>query len=304
MVRPVKLRLDIWPRVRGIQVLPAMRLGGPMPWIIAIMAALTVLTTGGAFGLANFAERTRAGLEGGLTVQIIEADPAVRAAQARQAAQLLAQDPGVAAVRIVPEAELARLLDPWLGEMAGSEMIALPAVLDVTAPGAVDAASLSRLRASLARVAPSARLDPQADWLGPVFDTVRALRWLAGTLILVLMAASAAAVWLAARNAFDANRETIEIVHHLGAGDSQIAGIFQRSVLIDAVLGALIGGVVGAAALWLLGGRFSALDSGVIESGSLSALDWLGVAAVPAGIVAVALLTARRTVTTRLGRML
>jgi cell division transport system permease protein len=137
-----------------------------------------------------------------------------------------------------------------------------------------------------------------------VFDAIRALRWLALLLIGLLTAASAAAVWLAARNAFDANRETIEIVHHLGAGDTQIAGIFQRSVLRDAALGAGLGAVLGAAILALLGTRFAALQSGVVESGSLSTLDWLGIALVPVAMVGVALVTARRTVMVRLRRML
>ena len=293
-----------WSGSPAAQVVPATRLGGPMPWVIAIMVALTVLAAGGALALANFAERTRAGLEGGLTVQIVEPDPTERAAQAERAAQSLARSPGVTAVRTVPEQELVQLVEPWLGEAAQSEAVALPALIDVTLAGPADEAVLARLRAELARAAPSARLDPQAAWLGPVFDTVRALRWLALLLIALLTAASAAAVWLAARNAFDANRATIEIVHHLGANDAQIAGIFQRSVLIDAALGAGLGALLGASILVLLGGRFAALQSGVVESGSLSPLDWVGVAAVPVVMVGVALVTARRTVMTRLGRML
>lgn len=290
--------------VRAARVLPATRLGGPMPWVIAIMAALTVLAAGGALALANFAERTRAGLEGGLTVQIIEADAVSRDAQAARAAQALRREPGVTAVRVVPEDELARLIDPWLGEAAQSDTVALPAMIDVALASPADEATLARLRAALARIAPAARLDPQADWLGPVFETIRALRWLALMLIVMLAAASAATVWLAARNAFDANRETIEIIHHLGGDDAQIAAIFQRSVLRESALGATLGALLGAAVLALLGARFAALQSGVIESGSLSPLDWLGVALVPVAIVGVALATARRTVMARLGRML
>ena len=286
------------------QVLPATRLNGPMPWIIAIMVALTVLAAGGALALANFAERTRAGLEDGLTVQIVEADPAMRDAQARRAADLLARYPGVSAVRAVPPAELAQLVEPWLGDTARSDAVTLPALIDVTLAARADDTSVARMRAALTRVAPAARLDRQADWLGPVFDTIRALRWLALMLVVLLTAASAAAVWLAARNAFDANRATIEIVHHLGAGDSQIAGIFQRGVLVDSALGAMLGATLGAGMLALLAGRFAALQSGLIESGSFSPLDWLGVALVPVAMIGVALLTARRTVMARLGRML
>lgn len=293
-----------WRGSTTAQVLPATRLGGPMPWVIAIMVALTVLAAGGALALANFAAQTRAGLEGGLTVQIVEADPAARAAQARSALALLARQEGVAEVTAVPEAELAQLVEPWLGEAADSDAIALPALIDVRLDAPADDAMLARLRGELARVAPAARLDAQADWLGPVFDAIRALRWLALMLIVLLTLASAAAVWLAARNALDANRETIEIVHHLGGNDAQIAGIFQRSVLIDAVLGGVLGLMFGAAALALLGTRFAALRSGMVESGSLSAFDWLLIALVPVAMTVVALFTARQTVMARLGRML
>lgn len=289
---------------RTAQVLPATRLGGPMPWIIAIMVALTVLATGGALALANFTAQTRAGLEGGLTIQIVEGDPAARAALVSRAAATVARQAGVAEVRVVPEAELARLIEPWLGEAAASEAVTLPALIDVRLEDAADAATLARLRGELARAAPAARLDQQSDWLEPVFDAIRALRWLAMMLILLLTLASAAAVWLAARNALDANRETVEIVHHLGGDDAQIAGIFQRSVVIDAAIGGALGLAFGAAALALLGVRFAALQSGAVESGSLSVLDWLLVAFVPVAMAVVALVTARRTVMARLGRML
>lgn len=275
-----------------------------MPWVIAIMATLTVLAVTGALALANFAERTRAGLEGGLTVQIVEADPVARDAQAARAAQILARQPGVVAVRTVPQAELARLVEPWVGAVAASEALTLPALIDVTLTGPANAAVLDRLRSELVRIAPAARIDAQATWLGPIFDTVATLRWLALMLIVLLTAASAASVWLAARNAFDTNRETLEIVHHLGGDDTQIARIFQRMVLVDAAWGALVGAGFGALVLGLLGTRLAALQSGVVESGSLSVLDWLGVAAVPVAMVGVAIVTARRTVLARLGRML
>lgn len=289
---------------RGGQILPASRLGGPIPWVIAIMVALSVLAAGGALALANFAARAQAGLEGGLTVQIVEADRAARSVQTRAALDVLARDTAVASVRLVPEDELAKLVEPWLGAAAGSDALTMPALIDVRLAAPADDRTLAALRGALARVAPAARLEAQADWLGPVFGAIRALRWLAMALIVLLTLASAAAVWLAARNAFDANRETIEIVHHLGAGDAQIARLFQRSVLADAALGGALGLALGAAVLALLGMRFSALESGMVDSGALAPVDWLLVALVPVIMTGIALLTARRTVMPRLGRML
>lgn len=290
--------------VGGAQVLRSSRLGGPMPWVIAIMVALSTLATGGAIALANFAARSQAGLEGGVTVQIVEPDPAARDGQARAALGVLARHRAVAAARLVPADELAELVTPWLGDAASSEAVAMPALIDLRLAAPADPATLASLREALERVAPAARLDAQADWLAPVFGAIRALRWLAMMLIVLLTLASAATVWLAARNAFDANRETIEIVHHLGAGDAQIAALFQRAVLADAALGGVVGVTLGAAVLALLGGRFAALESGMVDSGALGPSDWLLVALVPVIMAGVALLTARRTVMTRLGRML
>lgn len=303
-VRSLKARLAGRFASPRVQVLPATRMAGPMVWVIAIMAALTVMAAGAALALARFTSQARAGLEGGVTVQIVEADGAASAAQARRAEAALRNIPGVVDVRIVPNQELERLVEPWLGTTAASANIALPALIDVRLDSAADGATLARLRAELAQAAPAARLDAQADWLGPVLDTVRALRWLAILLIALLTLASAAAIWLATRNALDANRETIEIVHYLGAGDAQIARIFQHAVLRDAIVGGVLGLALGMGALFIIGARFAALQSGMVGSGALAPLHWLLVALVPAIMAWVAVATARRTVLARLGRML
>ena len=53
---------------RAAHLLPQARLGGPMPWVIAIMVALTVLAAGGGLALANLADRARGELAGSATV--------------------------------------------------------------------------------------------------------------------------------------------------------------------------------------------------------------------------------------------
>ena len=284
-------------------ILPRARLGGPMPWVIAIMVALTVLAAGGAIAMANLAAQARSDLSGGVTIQIVEADPVLRDAQARRTLAALDTLDIVQARRLVPEAELEALIEPWLGGGVRSEAVPLPALIDVNLAGAADARALAELRAALAPVAPDARVDAQAQWLGPVFDAISALRWLALGLIVLLAFTSAAAVWLAARNALNANRGTIEVVHLLGGTDGQIARIFQRSAVIDAGLGGAVGLVLGAVGLSVLGAQFAALESGMVAGGGLDFGDWLLLALVPVAGAAIALLTARMTVMASLGKM-
>ena len=282
------------------------RLGGPMPWVIAIMIALTVMAAAAGLALSNLARNASAEIAGGITVQIVEAAPAERDRQTEVALALLSNRDDVAEVRRVPDAELEDLIEPWLGEAAGTadEAIPIPALIDARLRGPVTARRLEALRAELTASVPSARVDAQSGWLAPVFQAISSLHWLAIGLVVLLAATSAAAVWLAARSALGSNRDTIEIVHLLGGTDGQIARIFQRSIAVDALVGGVVGLLLGLIALFLLGRQFAGLGSGMVAGGGLGVADWVAIGAIPLAGVLIAMLTARVTVLAALRRML
>jgi cell division transport system permease protein len=276
-----------------------------MPWIMAIMVALVMIGAGGALVMQEMTRAATLGLASTATVQIVEADAAARAAQAQTAATLLRTDSAVAEVRVVPRAEIEALLEPWLGQGAlDGELVPVPALLDVRLNGPADAATLRRLSVRIAEAAPAARIDAQSAWLAPLYDAIRSVRYLAVTMALLLAAIGITAVWLAARNALASNAKTVEVVHLLGGDDQQIASVFQRAVLPDAVAGSLIGGGLGAGTLWLLGQQFAALEAGLVAGAGLSAGDWLLLLIVPILAIASALFTARLTVLTALRKSL
>lgn len=287
------------------RILPQARLSGPMPWVIAIMIALTVIAAAAGLALSNLASNAQAEISGGLTVQIVEAAPAQRNRQAETSVAILTNRDDVASVRRVPDAELALLLEPWLGEtLDEDDAIPTPALIDVRLRGAVTPERLEGIALALSAAAPAARVDAQSGWLGPVFEAIRSMQYLAIGLVVLLAATSAAAVWLAARSALGSNSEVIEVIHHLGGSDGQIAGIFQRSIGIDALLGGLAGLALGLAAVLLLGQQFAGLGSGLVAGGGLELMDWLLIAAIPLFGVVLAVITARFTVTSALRRML
>ncbi len=289
---------------RAAQLVPQARLAGPMPWVIAIMVALTVIAAAGGLALTNLAQGARAELAGGATVQIVEAGAPERERQAGQAERLLANHAAVAEVRRVPDAELDRLLEPWLELDGTGEAIPVPALIDVRLRGEADQATLAELQQALLTVAPAARVDAQSGWLRPVFSAISSLQWLALALVVLLAATSASAVWLAARSALGTNRDTIEVVHLLGGTDTQIARIFQRSIGFDATLGGSVGLALGLGAVLLLGRSFAELGSGMIAGGGLGLSDWVLLALVPLAAIVIAMFTARMTVLTALRKML
>ncbi len=293
------------PRGRAAaRLLPPARLTGPIPWVIAILIALVVIAAAGGLALRNLASTARADLATAVSVQVIEANPDLRSARGAAAVKVLTAIEGVQSVRLVPEAELIALLEPWLGEAASSSDVPIPALIDVELARSAGPAEIARIEAALAAKVPGARVDAQGDWLRPVYDALAALQWLALGLIALIALATAAAVWLAARNAFASARETVEIMHLLGASAAQISAVFLRDVLREAVFGAAVGAGLGVGAVWLLGQQFAALDSGMVGGGGLGLTDGLVIAAIPLAGVLLALATARITIALALRDML
>ena len=295
-------------RLSGIgetELVPQARLSGPMPWVIAIMVAMTMIAAAAGLTLRGAARAATAELEGGLTVQIVEAEPGKRARQAEAALAKLLATPGVVSARVVPQAEVDALIEPWLGTGASdAQAVPIPALIDVRLSGAVAPDRVAALQEQLRGVAPSARADAQSSWLGPVFAALNSLKWLAFALVALLALALAAAVLLAARTALGTNRETIEIVHLLGGTDAQIARVFQRSIGVDAAGGGVVGMALAAVVILFLGQRFASLDAGLVDGGALGLVEWLWLAAIPLLAIGLAMLTARFTVVHALRKML
>jgi cell division transport system permease protein len=299
-----------WRRLSGmgeVELVPQARLSGPMPWVIAIMVAMTAIAAAAGLALHNTAQAAAAELAGGVTVQIVEAGPAKRSAEAQAAVRRLGAMADVVSVRLVPQAEIDVLIEPWLGsgvaEDAGGA-IPIPALIDVRLRGAVTPERVDGVQRALRDVAPSARVDAQSSWLKPVFDAIESLQWLAAALVVLLATALAAAALLAARTALGTNRDTIEIVHLLGGSDAQIARVFQRSIGIDAAGGGVVGLALAAVVILFLGRRFAGLGAGMVDSGALGVVDWSLLVLIPVLAVVLAMVTARFTVLHNLRKML
>lgn len=278
-----------------------------MPWVIAIMVSLTVIAAAAGLALHNAALATAAELEGGITVQIVEAGEQERETQVQAVLERLRAMPDMIAVRRVPDAEVDALIEPWLG--SGSKAtdtmeIPVPALIDARVQSAVTAERLAAIQRDLESAAPAARVDAQSGWLEPVFEALQSLQWLAISLVVLLTGALTAAVLLAARNALGANRDTIEIVHLLGGTDAQIARVFQRSIGVDAAGGGIVGLLLAVVVILFLGRRFARLSASLIDNGALLWGDWLVLALIPLLAVLLAMITARLTVMHALRKML
>jgi cell division transport system permease protein len=285
------------------RLLPEGRLSGPMPWVIAIMMFLTILAAAAGLGLGSAADSLDRDTGNRATVQIVEPNPDRREAETRAALAVLDGLPGVAEARRVEPAEMEELLEPWLGPGGLEGELPIPAMIDLELSSAAYA-RIDSLRAAVARAAPSARIDDNAQWLAPLAGLIGSLRWLAGALVVLMIGATAATVVLAARASLDTHRSTIEVLHLMGATDVQVARLFQRRIALDALFGGMTGLLAAALVLLVIGNRVGALGSELLGSAGLPVLSWLLLVALPVGGVFLAMLVARTTILRALSRLL
>ena len=272
-----------------------------MAWVLAIMLFMTVLATAAGVATAAAAGAMGRELAGRATVQIATADAVTRAATEQRVVDALRASRAVRAVRVVPRAELTRILGPWLGDTAGDGELPIPALIDIDLADRADA--LPQVRALLARIAPAAQVDRHGDAMASIGRLLTGFTVLSATLVVLMAVATAAVVILAARAGLEAHRTTIEVMHALGATDVQVARLFQRRLARDASWGALFGGVAGWLVVALAGSQIGAAGSQLLAGLSLGREGWVAIALLPVVFVLLAAIVARRAVLQALGRL-
>lgn len=270
------------------QLLPKDRLAGPTAWLMAIMLFVTVVVAAAGLALAHGAALAKRGVEHRYSVELDDGSRSGAALAAR-----LRAVGGITTATPVAEEELRATLESWLGPLAHSDALPLPAMVDVTlAPGA----DAGRVKAEVGRAAPGARFIANEARLGPVLRVVTMIGWLALGLVVLMALAAAAVVLLATRGAFDTHRQTLEIMHGVGATDRQVTRLFMRQMAIEALVGGVAGTVAAGVVLGLLVGGGTALSGALGGADLLGWRDALLLAALPLLGALMAMLVARRTV--------
>ena len=171
-------------------------------------------------------------------------------AQTEAALRILEQTGGIASARVLDEAEVQTLLEPWFGPDLPTDAMEIPNLIEIaeTAEG-YDAQGL-RLR--LEAEVPGAVLDDHARWRAPLVKAAGRLRTFGWFSIILISLTIAAIVTLAANAALAANAQIIAVLRLVGATDRYIATAFVRRFTLRSLIGAGVGTVVGLIAVMLM----------------------------------------------------
>lgn len=269
-----------------------------LPTLVGAMSFLAALAIAGTLAAAALASHWQSDTGSALTVQVTDpADPAASGNGTRLQAVLsiLKASPNVVGPHQLSDDQMNSLLQPWLGEAASQLSLPVPAVIAAgwDQPGPADL-----LAAALDAVAPGTMAETGAAWASRVAALTGSIQASAVSVLLIVAAVAGAVISVATRAGLAQRREAIEIVHGLGALDSDIAGSFALRATKLAAVGAAIGALIALPVLFWLA-RLAAPFSGILPQSSLPVLPaplWVALPALPAAAALIGWGTAQITV--------
>ncbi len=270
---------------RGQPLVPVDTVAGrALMAVIAILTFLAALSAGAAVLAARASDQWRGAVSDEMTIQIRpEARRNIEEDVAKAVAMAQALD-GIESVRAVPKAESDKLLEPWLG--TGLDLVELPVprlIVLKLKPGA--SPDIARFGPALRNEVSTAILDDHRVWIRRLSAMASTIIVSGFVIVLLVLTAAALAVAFATRGAMAGSRESVEVLHFVGAGDDFIAREFQSRFIRLGLRGGAMGGLAAIVAIALLG-FISSFWSTAPEAEQLQALfgafeiGWAGYAAV------------------------
>lgn len=216
--------------------------GRSLAAVIAILTFLAGLCAGAAEMVAANAGQWQTSVAQEVTIQVRPGPGRDVDADVAKAQAIAKDEPGIAQTRIFSKAESERLLEPWLG--TGLDLTDLPVPRLIALRMSGERTDLGRLRTRLTDALPGvASLDDHALWLQRLSTAANAFVGAGVGLVVLVLVATGLAVTFTTRGAMAGNKEVVEVLHFVGAGDDYIARAFQARFF---GLG-LRGGGIGAA---------------------------------------------------------
>ncbi|MCR9254518.1 MAG: hypothetical protein NXI16_00285 [Alphaproteobacteria bacterium] len=260
------------------------------------ISALMVLAAG-----TQLVSQWRWAFDGAVTIQIpATGDAAADTTRAAALATALEASDQVARARALGPQEIERLIEPWLGSLDGTGSIPLPRLIDVrlVSGATLDLAALERRVKS---VVPEAVIDDHGRWVQGLGQLARTVEVLAVTVLALVGLAVVLAVGLAARTALALHRETVDILHLMGAEDGYVAGLLGRLVFRRTLVGGLIGLALALATLSLAGQIGSGVGA-VLPPLTIGMEGWIAILTAPLTMAVISWLVARTSALAALRR--
>lgn len=272
-------------------------LGRYLPWLAAFMVFVAALALAALFIVHDTAAGWERVVHGTLTVRLPPASALVppAASSGAPAAEHVPDDavvttvlealratPGVRGASFVGPEEMLESLSPWLDGIESAAQLPLPRLIEVEAdPGAID---ISALRQRLRAFDPAIVVDDHGELFAALGTLSGTVQMLAAAIVAAIAVVTAGAVIVATLTGLGIHRDTIEILHLIGARDRLVAGQFAGRAWRGALIGGAAGAGLAVAGLVVVLRVAAAVPEPFRVGVSLDLGHWIALAALPIAI--------------------
>ena len=275
-----------------------------LPWLIAFMSLLAILSVAGFLLLKQVSDLFEYNSNDTMTIQVPSGNSEKRTnKKITQIINILKETGGVIEVSLVPKVEVIQLLKPWLGSISGSQTLPLPQIIDIQ----IDRGSgitPEKISNVLTIIVPDITVDDHSIWLIGLVKTLQSAELTALFILLLIIFVIIGTVIFTTRTGMGIHKQTIEVLHFVGAHDDFIARQFALRGLVVGLQGGLIGFLFAIPILYLFDNLLQNLEEGFLPKAEVNMFVWLSVALVVPMISSITMLTARGTVLKSLKKML
>ena len=270
-----------------------------IPLIIALMVFFAALALATTMALDGASRQWLQGAAGTLTVQIPAPPSAVTkdegTARIDSVLSILKAIPTVESARVLPRREIAALLERWLGEGNVSDRLPLPAVIDVKIE-AGKKVDMPDVRQRLAAIVSGTSIDHHEQWLNQRVRLAQTVQFIGLAVVFMIGIAAIAIIVFATRAGLAVHREIVEVLHVIGARDSDIARQFQEHALWLGLRGGAFGLALALVTFFLLAQLAVGLEGPFWTHLTLGPFSWVALGLLPVATAVITTLTARVTV--------
>mgnify|MGYP000868126539 CR=1 FL=1 len=275
-----------------------------LPWLIAFMSLLAILSVAGFLLLKQVSDLFEYNSNDTMTIQVPSGNSEKRTnKKITQIINILKETGGVIEVSLVPKVEVIQLLKPWLGTISESQTLPLPQIIDIQ----IDRGSgitPEKISNVLTIIVPDITVDDHSIWLIGLVKTLQSAELTALFILLLIIFVIIGTVIFTTRTGMGIHKQTIEVLHFVGAHDDFIARQFAIRGLVVGLQGGLIGFLFAIPILYVFDNLLQNLEEGFLPKAEVNIFVWLSVALVVPMISSITMLTARGTVLKSLKKML
>jgi len=190
--------------------------------------------------------------------------------RARKLAEFLQKNPKIRQAKILSPDNVQEMLRPWIGKNFNVKYVVMPRLIEVDLLNSMDDNSYYKLLNSLKKNDSDIKVRKHEDWMKKSVSLARLFRNLAFLILSVVFVVIFGAIIYATKTGLAVHYKIIDILHTMGAKDSDVARLFLFRNAYLSLIGGVIGYVCAVPILLFLMRMTGASQSGFVSLINLS----------------------------------